>query len=393
MNFLKDDKTRALLMLIIALLVIAIAAFRLDGFGKLIAFFVAGLLAITSLVKLIYSTAIDNKGLSDADAKNVLVKKKKSLTNRFLGLILIFMAFRIGKSVMLNFGNDLEPIFIFAGLATLLLIGPLLKWYILGMTSPNFKMAKYYLIELLPFILIFIASLFVTREWFENSSIAIILFSSILIFIYLHFAFYIFIAWRKLKIVKKSYQQKIQTKSQKAIFNWLYILIIGFVVIWVSYVLNILDDEVPYIIGPIVYSIVIYFLSYKAFQLKATEIDGEAFKANDNSRLFNDISRLVIDNKLYLESDLSLSKLSTMIGQSSQKTSTVINQYAKRNFNDFINFYRIQDAKKVLSNPESEKFTISSIAFDTGFSSLSSFNSAFKKFENTTPSSYRKSII
>jgi AraC-like DNA-binding protein len=319
-------------------------------------------------------------------------KKKKTLTNLLLGLILVFMAFRIGKSVMMNFGDDLEPIFIFAGLAFLLLIGPLLRWYLLGMTSPSFKLPKNHLIELIPFGLIFISSFFITKQWFEsNSKEAIVLFASVLIFIYLHFAFYIFISWRALKNVKKNYQKETQTKSQKAIFDWLRLLITGFVIIWFSYFLNILDDEVPYIIGPIVYSLAIYFLSYKAFQLKATEIDGDAFKENDNTLLFNKISKIIIDDKLYLESDLSLSKLSKLIGQSTQKTSSVINQYAKRNFNDFINYYRIQDAKKILSNIGSEKFTISSIAFDTGFSSLSSFNSAFKKFEGITPSMYRKS--
>ena len=99
-----------------------------------------------------------------------------------------------------------------------------------------------------------------------------------------------------------------QTKSQKAIFDWLRLLIIGFVIIWISYFLNILDDEVPYIIGPIVYSLAVYFLSYKAFQLKTTEIDGEAFTVNDDTTLFNEISKLIVDNKLYLESDLSLVK-------------------------------------------------------------------------------------
>ena len=318
-------------------------------------------------------------------------KKKKTVTNLLLALILIFMAFRIGKSVMMNFGDDLEPVFIFAGLATLLFIGPLLRWYILGMTRPDFKLAKKYVAELIPFVFIFVSSLFITKEWFENNNkMAIILFSSVLIFIYLHFAFYIFLSWRTVQNVKKDYQKEIQTKSQKAIFDWLRLLIIGFVIIWISYVLNILDDEVPYIIGPIMYSFAIYFLSYKAFQLKATEIDGEAFKENDNTELFDEISKLIIDKKLYLEPDLSLSKLGKLIGQSTQKTSSVINQYAKRNFNDFINYYRIQDAKNMLSNTESEKFTISSIAYDTGFSSLSSFNSAFKKFEGMTPSSYRK---
>lgn len=317
-------------------------------------------------------------------------KKKKTLTNVLLGLILIFMAFRIGKSVMMNFGDGLEPIFIFAGLAILLLIGPFLRWYVIGMTTPSFKLSKSYFFELIPFSLVFVMSFFITKELFENNKIVIIIFGSILIFIYLHFAFYIAASWKVLKKTKRKFKEAEQTKSQKAIFNWLSLLILGFIIIWISYFLNIIEDEIPYIIGPIMYSLVIYYLSYKAFQLKTTEIDGNVFKTNDNSLLFKKISKLVIDEKLYLESDVSLSKLSEMIKQSTQKTSAVINQYAQRNFNDFINYYRIQEAKKLLSNIENEKFTISSIAFDTGFNSLSSFNSAFKKFENTTPSSYRK---
>lgn len=317
-------------------------------------------------------------------------KKKKTVTNLLLGLILIFMAFRIGKSVMLNFGDDLEPIFIFMGLAILLLTGPLLRWYVLGMTRPDFKLTRSYYYELTPFVLVFIASLFVTKEWYENSKIVIIIFASGLIFIYLHLAFYILLSWFTLKKVKQQYPRPTQTKSQKAILDWLRLLIIGFVVIWATYVLNILDDAVPYVVGPIVYSITIYFLSFKAFLLKATDLDGMAFKVNDDYVLFDEISALIVEGRLYLDPDLSLSKLSENLGRSTQLISSVINQYGKRNFNDFVNYYRIQDAKTVLSSEESDKFTISSIAFDMGFSSLSSFNSAFKKFVGTTPSAYRK---
>jgi AraC-like DNA-binding protein len=297
-------------------------------------------------------------------------KKKKTLTNLLLGLILIFMAFRIGKSVMMNFGDNLEPTFIFAGLALLLLIGPFLRCYILGMTRPNFKLPKNHLAEIIPFSLVFLMSLFINKELFENNKVVLLILGSVLLLIYFHFAFYILISWRILKNVKKNYMKEAQSKSQKSIFEWLYFLIIGFVIIWFSYFLNILDDEVPYVIGPIVYSLAVYFLSYKAFQLKATEIDGEVFKENDNTVLFDKISKLIVDKKLYLESDFSLSKLGKLIGQSTQKTSSVINQYAKQNFNDFINYYRIQDAKTLLVNNESEKFTISSIAFDSGFNSL-----------------------
>ncbi len=308
--------------------------------------------------------------------------------------MLIFMAFRIGKSVMLNFGNDLEPIFIFAGLAFLLLIGPLLRWYVLAMIRPNFKLLRSYFLELLPFSLVFIMSFFVTKNWFDsNNKQAIIVFGSVLIFIYLHFMFYILISGRVLQKVKKYYKDGLQTKFQKAIIEWLEVLIIGFIIIWVSYFLNIIEDAVPYIIGPIMYSIVVYFLSYKVFQLKITDIDGNVFKANDNKLLFHEISKLVTEEKLYLESDVSLSSISKLIGQSSQKTSEIINQCANQNFNDFINYYRVQEAKKLLLDENNKNFTISSIAFDTGFSSLSSFNGAFKKFVGKTPSTYKKSNI
>ena len=320
----------------------------------------------------------------------IFFKKKKSRSNLLLGLILIFMAFRIGKSVMLNFGNDLEPIFIFIGLTFLLLIGPLLRWYIMGMTNPDFKISRRFLLELVPFVLIFGASLFVTKEWFENSTWVIVVFSSGLIFIYLHLAFYIGLAWKVFRVAKGRFPVGQRTKSQKAAFQWLHLLLIGFVLIWVSYVLNILDDAVPYVIGPMVYSLVVYFLSYKAFQLRATELDGSVFKANSNKLLFAEISGLVVGDKLYLEPDLSLSKLSKMLGKSTQQISLVVNEYAKRNFNDFINYHRIQDSKKLLLNSENDKYTISSIAFDVGFGSLSSFNGAFKKFEGTTPSEFRK---
>ncbi|WP_420601756.1 helix-turn-helix domain-containing protein [Flagellimonas sp.] len=303
------------------------------------------------------------------------------------------MAFRIGKSVMLNFGNDLEPLFIFAGLAFLLLIGPLLRWYYVAMTHANFRLPRHYLLELLPFFIIFSASFFVTRNWFEtNDKQVIIVFGSVLIFIYLHFAFYIFMAASTVKRVKKNYAKELQTKSQKAILSWLSLLIVGFIVIWISYFLNIIEDAVPYIIGPIMYSAVVYFLSIKAFQLKVTDVDGNTFKKNDDMTLFNEISKLIVEDKLCLEPDVSLSGVSKLVGKSTQKASEVINQYAKRNFNDFVNYYRVQEAKKMLLDDENSKYTISAIAFDSGFSSLSSFNGAFKKFEGITPSAYRKNM-
>ncbi|MEX0287619.1 MAG: helix-turn-helix domain-containing protein [Flavobacteriaceae bacterium] len=315
---------------------------------------------------------------------------KRSLANLILGLILVIMAFRIGKSVMLYFGDDLEPLFIFAGLSLLLMIGPLLRWYVIAMTTPNFKSPKSYLVELTPFLLVFMMSLFIDKDWFnEHNKTAIVLFASSIIFIYLHLAFYIFIASRQVGKRRKEHPESQRTRSQAAVLKWLRFLLIGFVLIWISYVLNIIEDTVPYIVGPIVYSMVIYYLSYVAYKLKSTTMDGDVFEQSDRAALFDQISKIMAKEKAYLEPEVSLASLSKRLSTSSQKTSEVINQYAKQNFNDYINYHRIQEAKKLLTSEHAERFTISSIAFDIGFSSLSSFNTAFKKFEGTTPSRYR----
>lgn len=301
------------------------------------------------------------------------------------------MAFRIGKSVLLYFGDDLEPIFIFAGLSFLLLIGPLLRWYVITMTTPDFSLSKSNFLELAPFCLIFVLSFFISKDWFdENNQDAVALFASIIIFTYLHLAFYIFISGGIVRRTMKAHPEAQRTKSQAALVKWLQILIVGFIIIWVSYVLNIIEDTVPYIVGPIVYSIVIYYLSFVAFKLKSSNIDGGVFETNEDAILFQQINELVSQEKLYLDSKISLTQLSKHIEKSTQKTSEIINQYAKRNFNDFINYYRVQEAKQLLLDGNMEHYTISSIAFDIGFSSLSSFNAAFKKFESTTPSSYKK---
>jgi len=303
------------------------------------------------------------------------------------------MGIRISKSIMLNFSKDLEPLFIFAGLALLLVIGPLLRLYVLSMMQSNFKLKKKYILELVPFLIVFIISFFVEKNWFnENNKQAVIVFGSIIIFIYTHFAFYIFITGRIWRIEKRNFKKTIQTKFQKAIFDWIQLLIIGFSIIWLSFFFNIIEETIPYIVGPVMYSIVVYFLSFKVFKLKVLDLDGEVFKLNDNARLFNQICLIVEERKLYIESDMSLSSLSVLIGGNTQKTSEVINQYGNQNFNDFINNYRIEEAKKLLLNKDNDMYTISSIAFDVGFNSLSTFNVAFKKFVGITPSSFKKQI-
>jgi AraC-like DNA-binding protein len=63
-----------------------------------------------------------------------------------------------------------------------------------------------------------------------------------------------------------------------------------------------------------------------------------------------------------------------------------------QSYYDFINQYRIEEFKNRLADPESERYNLLSIAFDSGFQSKGTFNSIFKKFTGMTPSEYKASL-
>jgi AraC-like DNA-binding protein len=69
--------------------------------------------------------------------------------------------------------------------------------------------------------------------------------------------------------------------------------------------------------------------------------------------------------------------------------SNILNQRFDKNFSDFINGYRINKAKVMLDSIISEKMTLEAVGYECGFGSKSSFNKAFKKLTNFTPSEYK----
>ena len=61
-----------------------------------------------------------------------------------------------------------------------------------------------------------------------------------------------------------------------------------------------------------------------------------------------------------------------------------------KNFYDLINGYRVDEAKRLLVNPENKNYTILSVGFEAGFNSKTTFNTVFKKFTGLTPTDFRE---
>ena len=72
--------------------------------------------------------------------------------------------------------------------------------------------------------------------------------------------------------------------------------------------------------------------------------------------------------------------------------SQVINETIGQTFFDFINRYRIEEAKRLLTNPADKKITVLEVLYEVGFNSKSSFNKNFKKVTGQSPSEYLSSL-
>ncbi len=105
-----------------------------------------------------------------------------------------------------------------------------------------------------------------------------------------------------------------------------------------------------------------------------------------------DLEKLITRNKLYKNPTLTLNDIATEMDLGSKVVSAVINQGFNQNFNDLINKYRIDDVIDKFKSGEHSKYTLLSIALDSGFNSKATFNRAFKKNTSKTPLQYLKTL-
>jgi len=317
--------------------------------------------------------------------------KANTVANRILSLLLLVLSFRIGKSVILEFVSGPHYTLIFIGLSALLLVGPLFYLYTKSVLLPAFRITKRDLFHLFPFVPAVALSLWFNLETVKSTPLAvfIILFCGY----YGHYLLYLVLSY--LMII----QAKRNPANNPRATEWLSALAFALAAIWIVYVLNLVEDKIPYIIGPILYSIIAYAITFLAIKkgyiglLAHKKYQTTPLSAIDIDKVFERLQELIISDELYKDPELSLGTLSKLIHVSPQKISMAINIKFQSNFNGFINHYRIQQAQKLFKDEQFKSYSIAAIAYEIGFNSLTSFNTAFKKEMNVTPSVYRKDII
>lgn len=95
-------------------------------------------------------------------------------------------------------------------------------------------------------------------------------------------------------------------------------------------------------------------------------------------------------HRMFLRPDLTLPKLAETVDCSVNHLSQVINSGFGMSFFDYLNRYRIEHARELLTRLDSQDNAILNVAFTVGFNSNSAFYAAFKKYVGQTPAQYRR---
>lgn len=314
-------------------------------------------------------------------------KKFSNYPGKVLGVLMLLLSLRIGKSVVFEFYNNLELIYIYLGLCLLMFMGPLFYLYCRAVIHKESAFKRKDLLHFIPGILFVLFGI----EIYKYPLASIPLIGGLLVFIFIYSHLLIYLMNSKIYLINKLTDLPKSLKTEK----WLNLLFYGLLVIWGIYVLNLFEDNIPYIIGPILYSLIVYIITYLAISNKYLQIvAGLKYKttgADDEEveNLFSHLEKVLKEEKLFLNPDVSLGMLAKILNVSPQKISLAINSKLGYNFNEYINRQRIDQSLEIIKNPKSNSLTIASISVDSGFNSLSSFNTSFKKYIGKTPSAYR----
>ena len=202
------------------------------------------------------------------------------------------------------------------------------------------------------------------------------------------------------------YRSKIKNSNgdQCIQFSWLSFVLYGFLVtIYIAYLKHFLYSYIGVYSGLLhilrfasnfAFIIIIFYkgvLHPELFVKKYQTINGRNPSLSENMfELYRkQLVEIMIQQKPYLFPEITLGKLSEMTSIPQRSLSEVINKGFHQNFFEFINTYRIEEAKRLISNSVADNKTILEILYEVGFNNKSVFNATFKKHTGKTPTEYR----
>ncbi len=313
--------------------------------------------------------------------------KNKEVYNKIFALLLLAASIRIAKNIVVHlielnpelfWSYHIAQTFIYIGITHQLAIGPLFLLYFQSRGNPSFKFRWTYLIHFIPYFLLVICSHFLQWSFWEDGG---------LLLSYISILAYYLATLRYYLGNEKSFSDGLKV--------WLRSIIIISAILLVAYS-PALFKYVGYIGGGALYSIALLIAGYILILSKNSKsifnrkYGLSLIKESKTRMVIDKLEAMMGNEKLYLDSELSLNSLAQKIDVSSHQLSQIINKEFRKSYNEYVNFFRLNEATARLKSPKYSNLKIAAIAFECGFNSQPTFNTLFKKQYQVTPSQYRK---
>ncbi len=339
-------------------------------------------------------------------------KKGKRLSNYLLAFFFISLGSGLLDYFFLISGVfDQNTQFAFILNSMVMFHAPLLLLYTQSLTSQTFKLRAVHLLHALPFvIIIFLLIIFYYSQPIERQELALesvregsqienVLISVLGIMYVLGYLLAMKIRlYRYSKLIREQF-----SNIDKINLNWLNYLVNVFLIsVGTSVLANFLRHSQTGLLkeGAIVIALVgllifIIMVLLKGLHQNDVFLGAERKEVGDSTEreewksLRTKLIQYLEDEKPYFDPNLTLNALAGQLKISGRQLSTIINMELGKSFFDLINSYRIEEARKMINEPEDPKTTISEVMYKVGFNSKSSFNTAFKKYTGKTPSEFK----
>lgn len=342
---------------------------------------------------------------------------QRSRANVFLSVLLIALSFSIAHIFFAGAIIDHMSVEVYSlGDPTFFLIAPLLWFYTSELTGYRIKFSGTQLLHFTPFLAIILFST-TFRTFFpahpvlsfldnRHRHINIVFWTGMV----LQFSGYLLAIRKKWIIYQEVIRQEVSNKENVDI-SWIRFFMIVFLLVNIFFLFG-LFAAIHFEIGSwmvkstaLVFSLSIFALGYKGifqkdvFQKNLSIIEEQQDTAvTDETASKSDqelIDRMLVymeEKKPYLDPELSLSNLARDLNINRSQLSQLINSRIGDNFYDFVNKYRVEQVKKLISDPKMKNYNLLGIALEAGFKSKSTFNLIFKRFTGLTPTGYRKNL-
>jgi len=143
----------------------------------------------------------------------------------------------------------------------------------------------------------------------------------------------------------------------------------------------------------LVYGTTIFWISRLIVQKVSTDkYSKSGLSAEFQQSKLVQLRQIMERDKPYKSPEFSLTELAKLSNLSPHHTSQVINTCTGMSFNEFVNVYRVEEARVVLKSPERHSIKVELLAYELGYKSKSAFFNSFRRYTDTTPARFRELV-